>query len=63
MTLKCDISELLGRELIIYTDILGQRIIIKTNATDDVQVADERAYSLDFDRIHFFDKETTRRIR
>ena len=62
ITLECDISELLGRELIIYSLVGDEKIVIKTSNRDDIVSEDKNDYVLDLDRIHFFDVETTNRI-
>ena len=61
--LTCDISELLGHELIIYTYIGDTRIVVKTTVVDEMKNGEEREYVVDLDRIHFFDKDTTERIK
>ena len=62
ISLTCDISELLGRELIIYSLVGEEKIVIKTSNRDDIVSEDVNDYVLDLDRIHFFDPETTNRI-
>ena len=61
--LTCDISELLGNELIIYNYVGETKVLVKTSMVDDLNTGDVKQYRLDLDRIHFFDKETTERIR
>ena len=61
--LECDLSELLGQELIIYTYVGSTRIVIKTTVVDEIKHGDVNDYAIDLDRIHFFDKETTNRIK
>ena len=61
--LTCDLSELLGQELIIYSYINNTRVVIKTTTVDEIKNGEEKEYALDLDRIHFFDKETTNRIK
>ena len=60
--LECDISELLGRELIIYNNVGTQRLVIRINTRDDIKTGDIIKYVFDMDRVHFFDPETTNRI-
>ncbi len=60
--MTCDLSELLGHELIIYDYLGDTRIVVKTTAIDEIKNGEEKDYCLDLDRIHFFDKETTNRI-
>ena len=61
--LTCDISELLGNELIIYNYIGETKVLVKTSMVDDLNTGDVKDYRLDLDRIHFFDKETSDRIK
>ena len=60
--LACDISELLGQELIIYTYIGDTRVVVKTTIVDEIKNGVEKEYVVDLDRVHFFDKDTTNRI-
>ena len=59
---ECDVVELLGHELIIYGYINGQRIVVKTSATHEIQVHDKVNFTFDMAKVHFFDPETTNRI-
>ena len=61
--MACDLSELLGHELIIYNYLGDERIVVKTTAIDEIKTGEEKEYCLDLERIHFFDKETTNRIQ
>ena len=63
LSMTCDISELLGQELIIYSYIGNSRVVVKTTTIDEIATGDVKEYVLDLDRVHFFDKETTNRIR
>ena len=60
--LACDLSELLGQELIIYSYIDDTRVVIKTTVVDEIKNGEVKEYAIDLDRIHFFDIETTNRI-
>ena len=61
--LTCDISELLGHELIIYNYIGDTKVLVKTTMTDNMDPGETKSYSIDLDRVHFFDKDTTERIK
>ncbi|MGI6734901.1 MAG: ABC transporter ATP-binding protein [Bacilli bacterium] len=63
VVLKRDISELLGHDLIIYSFIGTQRIVVKTTAKFEDKIQDECKYFLDLSRIHFFDPNTTNVIK
>ncbi len=60
--IECDVVELLGHELIVYGFMNGQRIIIKTSATHDIQVHDKLNFTFDMSRAHCFDPTTTTRL-
>ena len=60
--LTCDLSELLGHELIIYNYVGGIRFVVKTTVVDEMKNGEVKDYTVDLDRIHFFDKDTTDRI-
>ena len=63
ITLVCDMSELLGHDRIIYTELNDkERIIIKVNAKWAIKSGDENKYVLNVGRINIFDPETTRSI-
>ena len=63
MKLKCDISELLGHERIVYAFLdEEQKITIKVNAKYDVMAGDERNYVFNLKKIHLFDEITTASI-
>ena len=59
----CDFAELLGHELVVYSMINGQRVVIKTSIENDVNDHDEIEFYFDEDGLYFFDKESTMRIR
>ena len=61
--MQCDISELLGHELILYSYIGQQRIIVKTAAYNEIKKEDVFSVCFDLNKIHFFDPETTLRIK
>lgn len=57
-----ELSELLGHELIVYTDIAGQKIIIKIPAHREIGVGDKLIVEFDKSKVHFFDLDTQRVI-
>ncbi|MBR0295105.1 MAG: sn-glycerol-3-phosphate ABC transporter ATP-binding protein UgpC [Bacilli bacterium] len=59
---QAELSELLGHELIIYSDICGQRIIIKVSANVEMKSEDVFNISFNEDKVHFFDLDTQKRI-
>ena len=58
----CDFRELLGHELVIYTDISGQKTLIKLAELSKINSGDELEVYLNKKDFYFFDKETTKRI-
>ena len=60
--MKSDISELLGRELLVYNYLGDQKVTVKTTSGDVLEEGEVKKYRIDLDRIHFFDKDTTLRI-
>jgi len=61
--LEVDISELLGHELIVYSYLSGQRMIIKTQSEDGYQSGDKFKFEFRESKMHFFDADTTNRIQ
>ena len=60
--INVELSELLGHELIVYSDIGGQRIIIKLPANIDIKAGDNFEVYFKEDKIHFFDLDTQKKI-
>ena len=46
LSLTCDISELLGQELIIYNYVGSNRIVVKTTAIDEMRNGDVKEYAI-----------------
>ena len=61
-SMPCDLSELLGYERIIYGYIGGQRFIAKTNADDLIENNKIYNFTVNKNKAHFFDKQTTNAI-
>ena len=58
-----DSAELLGHELIIYGFIGKQPVLVKTSAKFDAQPQEKKQCYFDMDKVHFFDSESTLRIK
>ena len=56
------LAEMLGGETLIHFDILGQRMIAKLFTMEPFHSDDTINLCLDFDHVHFFNKETQERI-
>ena len=60
MTFKCDVSELLGHERIVYAFLdEEEKITIKINAKYEIMSGDESKYVFNLKKIHLFDENTT----
>ena len=60
---NCSISELLGSEIIAYSDINGQRIAVKTNDLHKVRTGEDFKVAFNKNKMYFFDKELGVRIK
>ncbi|TDM48499.1 sn-glycerol-3-phosphate ABC transporter ATP-binding protein UgpC [Macrococcoides goetzii] len=57
------VSELLGSEVMIYSQLEGQEFISKVDARNDLYPGDKITLAFDMNKAHFFDAETTVRIK
>ena len=63
MLLKCDVSELLGHERIVYAFLDDEeKVTIKINAKYEVMGGNENKYVFNLKKIHLFDEITTNSI-
>ena len=60
---ECDYAELLGYELVLYTSVGEQKLILKSPAAADIKNHDQIEYCFNLDKLYFFDLETEQRIR
>ncbi len=58
----CDFSELLGHELVVYTDINKQKLVFKTSNEYEIKTHDDLEICFNKDALYFFDSKTTNRI-
>lgn len=63
LKLTCDFAELLGHELVLYTFINGQKIILKADTKTRIKTRDPIEICFDLEEMYFFDKETGKRIK
>ena len=59
----CDFRELLGHELVVYTDLFGQRLLVKISKQLKIVSGDKLEVGINPESLYFFDNETTNRIR
>ncbi len=62
ITLETETTELLGHELIVYTSLYGQRLIIKTVSSNDIEEGKSYSYRFDMNEIRLFDALTGKAI-
>ena len=63
LDIVCDFRELLGYDLIVYTFVNGQRLLIKLASETGIKAEDKLTVGFNSSALYFFDKETTNRIK
>lgn len=59
---KADVAELLGAEIMLYSQLNGKTFIAKIDANRDVQAGQSLSLAINMNKVHFFDAETEARI-
>ncbi len=59
---EMDMAELMGSETLLYFKLNDQTIIAKVNSMENFDSGQKLSLGIEFDKIHFFDKETGMRI-
>ncbi|PDY45223.1 ABC transporter ATP-binding protein [Bacillus pseudomycoides] len=62
ITVTIDVSELMGSETYLYSNINGQSFVARVNFSVDVHSQSEMDLALNMDKVHYFDTETEKRI-
>ena len=62
ISIDSQVVELLGHDLVIYSDVEGQKIIVKTLADYDIKAHQDVKVAICMNKIHYFDPDTTNRI-
>ncbi|PHA01474.1 sugar ABC transporter ATP-binding protein [Bacillus pseudomycoides] len=62
ITVTIDVSELMGSETYLYSNINGQSFVARVNSSVDVHSQSEMDLALNMDKVHYFDSETEKRI-
>jgi len=62
ITVDVNMVELLGQELIVYTELEGQKLIIKVPSVYDVKAGTKIKVSVNLDKLHIFDPASTQRL-
>lgn len=62
ITVTIDVSELMGSETYLYSNINGQSFVARVNSSVDVHSQSEMDLALNMDKVHYFDPETEKRI-
>ncbi|MFC3419470.1 ABC transporter ATP-binding protein [Salinicoccus hispanicus] len=56
------VSELLGSEIMLYSELEGQEFISRVDARNELEPGDVIKFAFDMNKGHFFDNETEKRI-
>ncbi|MEH7458027.1 sn-glycerol-3-phosphate ABC transporter ATP-binding protein UgpC [Bacillus sp. JJ1127] len=62
VTVTIDVSELMGSETYLYSNINGQSFVARVDASADVHSQSKMDLALNMDKVHYFDAETEKRI-
>jgi multiple sugar transport system ATP-binding protein len=60
---KIDVAELMGAEIMLYSQLEGQDFISRVDSRTDIIAGQTVELSFDMNKAHFFDKETELRIK
>ncbi len=63
LVINCDYVELLGYDLMVYTYILGNKVVVKSEEKTNIEMGDDAVMTFNEDAIYFFDGKTEQRIR
>lgn len=55
-------AELLGNEYYAYSKIENEKVIAKISANEEVEAKKDRKFAINLDKIHLFDKESTKAL-
>lgn len=58
-----EVAELMGAESILYSKLGSQDFVARVDSRSDVKGGDSLELAFDMNKVHFFDKETEKRIR
>ena len=58
-----DVAELLGAETNVYMTLNGSNVCAVIDGKAGINIDDKMKFRMDFDKVHFFDKETEIRLR
>ncbi|MBD1383383.1 TOBE domain-containing protein, partial [Metabacillus arenae] len=58
-----EVAELMGAETMLYSQVNGQVFVARVDSRTDIQPGQKLELALDMNKAHFFDNETTLRIR
>lgn len=62
INVKIEITELLGAETLVYSQIANQPFIARVNPRSDVKPGQVLTLAIDMNKVHFFDYKTKKRI-
>ncbi|WP_102348041.1 ABC transporter ATP-binding protein [Bacillus sp. Marseille-P3661] len=61
--INVDVTELTGAETMIYSSIQGQNLTARVDSRTHITAGQTIELAIDMNKVHFFDKETEKRIR
>jgi multiple sugar transport system ATP-binding protein len=61
-TIRPDLTEMMGSEVLVYFDFAGSKVIAKFNADTKAKAGQEVIFSIDSSKVHIFDPETEKAI-
>ncbi|WP_052124139.1 ABC transporter ATP-binding protein [Ureibacillus manganicus] len=62
ISVQVELSELMGAETLVYFKIQNETIISKINSMDQFEAGQKVQFGINFDQIHFFDRDTELRV-
>jgi len=62
ITVDVKMVELLGQELIVYSELEGQKLVLKIPSYNDIKEGDKIKICLNLDKLHLFDPSSTKRL-
>ncbi|WP_338780787.1 sn-glycerol-3-phosphate ABC transporter ATP-binding protein UgpC [Metabacillus sp. FJAT-52054] len=60
---KIEVSELMGAETMLYSQVAGQEFIARVDSRTDIDPGQVLPLAFDMNKVHFFDKDSESRIR
>lgn len=62
VNIKVEVAELMGAEIMVYSQINGQSFVSRVDARTEVKAGQQMKLAIDMNKVHFFDSKTETRI-